>query len=312
MDNLARSLIAVSGMDRSQIGALLDAAESYLAADAATAHRPRLAGRAVGMLFHEPSTRTRISFELAARRLGADAVSLDDDFSSSVKGETLADTLATLAAMDVQFFVVRHRENGIMAELVAHLPPGCALVSAGEGSLAHPTQGLLDALTIRRHRPELARLKIAIVGDIVHSRVARSNARTLALLGVEDVRLVGPPELLPDQGELPGRPVTSLCQGLEEADVVIALRVQRERMRDDEGVDPAVYRRDYGLNTERLERWARPDCLLLHPGPVNWGTELAPELAYWPHCLIREQVRNGVAVRMAVLAHLDGVIRGHA
>lgn len=306
----SRSLIAVSDLDRGRLGALFDEAEAFLAPDAATAHRGWLAGRAVALLFYEPSTRTRLSFQLAACRLGADVVSLDENLSSGVKGETLGDTLATLAAMDVHFFVVRHRDNGIMAELAANLPSGCALVSAGEGSLEHPTQGLLDAFTIRRHRPRLAGLRVAIVGDIAHSRVARSSAQALALLGVEDIRLVGPRQFLPRPGELPGELTSRLEQGLTGADVVIALRVQRERLEDGEGFDPVHYRQAYGLSVERLEEWARPDCLLLHPGPVNWGTELAPEFASWPRSLIREQVRNGVAVRMAVLARLEEVLRG--
>lgn len=309
MNEIQRYLIAVSDLDRRGLVALLDAAETYLAPDAATAYRSRLAESAVALVFCEPSTRTRASFELAAVRLGADVIVLDEQLSSTVKGETLADTLTTLAAMGIRFFVVRHGENGIMAAVAAELPARCALVSAGEGSRAHPTQGLLDALTIRRHRPELERLTVAIVGDVSHSRVARSTATALSLLGVGAIRLIGPPAFLPPAGELPGEATSSLEQGLENADVVIALRLQNERMGRGESPDITAYRERYGLTVERLGRLARPDCLLLHPGPVNWGVELSYELAAWPQCLIREQVRNGLAVRMAVFAWLEDVLR---
>lgn len=312
MSDRSRFLISVSDLGRERLVSLLDRAEGHLASDSPTAHRTRLAGSAVALLFCEPSTRTRTSFELAATRLGADVIALDEGLSSTVKGETLGDTLATLAAMSVRFFVVRHRDNGIMQSLATALPTGCALVSAGEGSRAHPTQGLLDALTIRLHRPELAGLRVAIVGDIAHSRVARSTAAALVDLGVDAIRLVGPPGFLPEPGEMPGDRTSSLEQGLADADVVIALRVQRERMETGESLDIARYREAYGLSIERLERLARPDCLLLHPGPVNWGVELDPQIAAWPRSLIREQVRNGVAVRMAVFTWLDDVLHGRS
>ncbi len=304
MTDTARSLITLDTLDRTTLEGLLESAGRYLAPDAATAHRARLAGEAVALLFCEPSTRTRFSFELAAHRLGADVVELEETASSQTKGETLADTIAALAAMDVHLAVVRHREE-IMGGLAEGLPPGTALISAGEGTRSHPTQGLLDVLTIRRHRPDFGKLAVAIVGDIAHSRVARSTARALTLLGTRDIRLVGPPVFLPDEGEMPGTPTDDLDAALDGADVVMALRIQHERMAADDTPDAGDYRNRYGLDRARLGA-ARPDALLMHPGPVNWGVELDPELKDWPHNLIGEQVRNGVAVRMAVLEWLGG------
>lgn len=306
------ALVALAELGRGELEALLERAEAYLASDAASAHRRRLAGEAVALVFCEPSTRTRFSFELAARRLGADVLVLAETASSRVKGETLDDTLATLHAMDCRLFVIRHGEDGIMARLAANRPEGTALISAGEGTRAHPTQGLLDALTVRRHRPDPARLAVAIVGDIAHSRVARSTAVALATLGVTDLRLVGPPALLPAPGELPGTPVADLAHGLAGADVVVALRIQRERMAAAELPEASAYRREFGLDAARLARYAKPDTLLLHPGPVNWGVELERDVIGWRGCLIGEQIRNGVAVRMAVLAWLREQLRAAA
>lgn len=304
-ENGPRTLIALSGLPRSELESVLARAETFLADNAATAFRDLLAGEAVALIFCEPSTRTRFSFELAARRLGADVLAPEETASSRVKGETLEDTLATLHAMGCRHFVIRHQADGIMARLAAGLPAGSSLVSAGEGTRAHPTQGLLDAFTIRQHRPDLARLAVAIVGDVAHSRVARSTAAALAKLGVKDLRLVGPKALLPGSGELPGVLESDLARGITDADVIIALRIQRERMSTAELPDLDAYRKQFGLSSDRLQRHAKPDALLLHPGPVNWGIELDAELARSPNCLIREQVRNGVAVRMAVFARLQ-------
>ena len=306
MIKASRKLITLDGMRRGALEALLDSAVRFLTPSAGQAHRQRLAGKAVALLFCEPSTRTRFSFELAAYRLGADVVALDQGSSSQTKGETLADTLATLAAMDVRLAVVRHAEDGIMARLAAKLAPGMALVCAGEGMRNHPTQGLLDALTIRRHRPDLSNLSVAIVGDIAHSRVARSTARALDTLGVGELRLVGRPGFLPRNSEMPGRPIGTLENGIRGADVVMALRIQRERMDGDECPDLETYRREFGLDTSRLETLAGTETLLMHPGPVNWGVELDPDLQNWPNNLINEQIHNGVALRMAVLDWLGG------
>ncbi len=311
MTKATRSLITLDTLDRRTLEDLLDTAERYLGPHAATAHRTRLAGEAVALLFCEPSTRTRLSFELAARRLGADVITLDEGVSSRTKGETLADTISTLAAMDARLVVVRHRD-AVMETLSAGLPPGTALISAGEGTRNHPTQGLLDALTIRRHRPDFEHLTVAIVGDIAHSRVARSTARALSLLGIGALRLIGPPAFLPADTDLPGTATTQLEAGLEGADVVIALRIQRERMTAGACPNIAAYRSAYGLDRARLLTYAKPKALLMHPGPVNWGVELDPDLEGWPQNLINEQIRNGVAVRMAVLDWLAGERRDAA
>lgn len=306
MTESTRKLITLDGLRRDTLGHLLDSAIHYLSRDAATAYRGRLAGEAVGMLFCEPSTRTRLSFELAARRMGADVLTLNEATSSRTKGETLADTLATLAAMDVHLAVIRHREDGIMARIAETMPAGMGLVSAGEGTRNHPTQGLLDALTIRRHRPDLASLSVSIVGDIVHSRVARSTTRVLDTLGVGELRLVGPPTFLPRNGDMPGRKITDLANGLRGADVVIALRIQHERINGDQSPDPKGYHRNYGISAASMKKLASRNALLMHPGPVNWGTELDADLRDWPGNLIGEQVHNGIAMRMAVLEWLRG------
>ncbi|MGH8162241.1 MAG: aspartate carbamoyltransferase catalytic subunit [Gammaproteobacteria bacterium] len=311
MTETIRTLTELAALSRATLARLLDSAETFLRPDAASAHRDRLVGHAVALLFHDPSTRTRFSFELAAERLGADVLTLHEGATSQTKGETLADTIVTLTAMGVHHFVVRHAENGIMDALAATLPPATTLASAGEGTRAHPTQGLLDALTIRLHRPEIERLTVAIVGDIAHSRVARSTIAALETLGIGGLRLVGPRRFLPAVGELPGAATTDLAAGLDGADVVMALRIQHERLGTGEVPDLDEYRDRYGLSIERLAAHAKPDVLLMHPGPVNWGVELARELADWPQSLIREQVRNGVAVRMAVLDWLANGFAGN-
>ncbi len=312
MTKVSPKLITLDGMRRGTLEALLDSAVRFLAPDATRTHRSQLAGEAVALLFCEPSTRTRVSFELAAHRLGADVVAVDESISSRTKGETLTDTLATLAAMDVRLAVVRHAENGIMTKLAAKLAPGMAMICAGEGTRNHPTQGLLDAMTIRRHRPDLSNLSVAIIGDIAHSRVARSTARALDTLGVGDLRLVGPPAFLPKHNDMPGRPISNLENGIRDADVVMALRIQHERMDGEECPDLETYRREFGLDASRLESLVGKEALLMHPGPVNWGVELEPDLRNWPNNLIKEQVHNGVAMRMAVLDWLGGNSHGIA
>lgn len=309
-ESAGHNLISLSCLDRPALEHLLDRAEQFLGPETTTAHRAMLAGDATALIFCEPSTRTRFSFELAARRLGMDTLVLQEGTSSRLKGETLTDTLHTLAALNCRYFVLRHQENGVMQRLAADLPAGTALLNAGEGTCAHPTQGLLDALTIRLHRPDLQALTVAIVGDLAHSRVARSTAQALFALGVRELRLVAPPALLPRAGEMPGRLVSDFAEGIAGANVVIALRIQRERISEQAKPDPTTYRREYGLDAERLTRLAAADALLLHPGPVNWGVELDTDLANWPGSLIREQVRNGVAVRMAVFAWLAENLHG--
>ena len=305
-DGRLRHLLTLEGLPRATLERLLDRAQA-LQADArgGTALRASLAGKAVCNLFFEPSTRTRSSFRLAATRLGADVLDFDASTSSAKKGETDADTLRTLEAMGVHAFVVRHAVDGAVAALGAAAAPGTALVNAGDGRHAHPTQGLLDMLSIRQAKgADFGRLKVAIVGDIRHSRVARSDLQALRALGVGEVRVCAPAALLPDTAEFAGcRVAATLAEALEGADVVMTLRLQRERMEEGLVPSPEEYRRDYGITAARLRGAAR-DAVVMHPGPMNRGVEIDADVADGPHSLVLRQVANGVAVRMAVLEEL--------
>jgi aspartate carbamoyltransferase catalytic subunit len=302
-----RHLLTLDGLSREQLTGLLDSAERMRDASAGGARAlDLLRGRTVINLFFEPSTRTRTSFDLAAQRLGARVVNFDIAGSSTSKGESLLDTVHTLEAMHCDAFVVRHKEPGTPAFIARHLHSRAAVLNAGDGNRAHPTQGLLDALTLRRHRPDFAALRVVICGDIRHSRVARSDIRALRTLGVTDLRLCAPRELLPDAGEFAGCDIFhNFDEALEGADVAMMLRLQKERM--DHAAIPSAqdYFARYGLSLERLRR-AAPDCLVMHPGPINRGVEIASEVADSARSLILEQVANGVFVRMAVLAELLG------
>jgi len=296
-----RHLLTLEGVDRQTLTTLLDRADAFrVAPGEPVRHQQFLAGRTVVNLFFEPSTRTRASFELAARRLGADVLNLDIEASSAVKGESLEDTLYTLQAMNADVFVVRHKDAGVPALLARHAAAHVHVLNAGEAHVSHPTQGLLDALTIRRHKPDLASISVAIVGDIKHSRVARSAVQALATLGTRDIRLAGPKTLLPKKGEIQGALFTDADEALAGADVIMMLRIQKERMQKAAVPSAAAYFKRYGLDTRRLKR-AKADAIVMHPGPMNRGIEIATEVADGPQSVIREQVANGVAVRMAVL-----------
>jgi len=300
-------LISLAHLDSGTITRLLDRSERMREASLhGTRKLDLLAGRTVLNLFFEPSTRTRTSFELAARRLSADVVNFDIARSSTNKGETLLDTLHTLEAMHLDAIVVRHRETGTPEFMVRHAMSGVSIINAGDGNHAHPTQGLLDALTIRQHRPDFESLTVTICGDIRHSRVARSDIHVLKALQVRELRLCGPASLLPDDDEHPGTVVgEDFDAAIEGADVVIMLRLQKERMAATLLPDEAAYFQYFGLTTERLAR-AAPGCLVMHPGPINRGIEIAPEVADGAQSRILEQVGNGVFVRMAVLAEVLG------
>jgi aspartate carbamoyltransferase catalytic subunit len=260
----------------------------------------------VANLFTEPSTRTRVSFELAAKRLGADVVNLEVQLSSRVKGESMLDTVYTLQSLHVDVMVIRDAEAGVPALVAANVAPHVSVLSAGEAHVSHPTQGLLDALTVRQHKKRFDGLSIAIVGDIRHSRVARSALHVFRTLGVADLRIVAPPALMPEADEFTGcSRHTTLATGLEDADVVMMLRIQKERMGQADLPDADRYHAQYGLTPERLAL-ARPDALVMHPQPMNRGIEIASDVADGPQSVIRDQVRNGVAVRMAVLAEVIG------
>jgi aspartate carbamoyltransferase catalytic subunit len=303
--HLPRHLLTLDGLPFDALDALLTRAQAF-----ADGHYDRRAldGIAVCTLFFEPSTRTRMSFTLAAQRLGADVLNFDASTSSTRKGETALDTLKNLEAMGVRGFVIRHHEDGAVAALSEHVEHGTALVNAGDGRSAHPTQGLLDMLTLRQAKGhDFSKLKVAIVGDVKHSRVARSDLQALRTLGTGEIRVCGPASLLPDDGTLDGCVVShDLDVALDGVDAAMMLRLQRERM--EEGLVASLddYHREFGLTAQRLTR-AAPDAVVMHPGPINRGVEITDEVADGPQSLILRQVSNGVAVRMAVL---EALLRG--
>ncbi|WP_242162418.1 aspartate carbamoyltransferase catalytic subunit [Lysobacter sp. M15] len=303
-DGRLRHLLTLDGLSPATLTALLDRAQAMLDG---IDDRSTLEGVAVCTLFFEPSTRTRLSFQRAAQRLGADVLGFDASTSSTTKGETALDTLRNIEAMGVRGFVVRHAHDGAVAELAASAAPGTALLNAGDGRSAHPTQGLLDMLTLRQAKgTDFRELKVLIVGDVRHSRVARSDLHALRALGAGEIRVCGPASLLPEDDTLAGCIVTQDFEAaLEHVDAVMMLRLQRERMT--EGLVDSLedYHRDYGLTPQRLRR-AAPDAVVLHPGPMNRGVEIDDAVADGPQSLILRQVRNGVAVRMAVLEALMG------
>src|SRR4051812_23008143 len=300
-----RHLLTLNGLGRARIVALLDRAATLRDAWRDGTLPPLLAGRTIMNLFFEDSTRTRTSFELAARRLGGTVVNFDIARSSTNKGETLEDTLATLEAMEADAFIVRHKDNGTPARCAAHVRRA-VIVNAGDGNHAHPTQGLLDLLTIRDHKKDIQGLNVTICGDVRHSRVARSDIDGLAALGAGEIRICGPAPLLPDHAEFPGcRIVEDFDAALAGSDVIVMLRLQKERMQSALGLAEADYFAVYGLTPERLAK-ARKDARVMHPGPMNRGIEIADAVADGPQSVILEQVANGIFVRMAVLAELLG------
>ena len=306
LDGRLRHLLTLEGLPASMLETLLDAAEAMVPHSmSGTGLRDRLAGRTVCTLFFEPSTRTRGSFHLAATRLGADVLGFDVHASSTKKGETALDTMRTLEAMGVDCFVVRHADDGAVAELAAGARPETSFINAGDGRHAHPTQGLLDMLTLRQHKgPDFSQLKVLIVGDVRHSRVARSDLHALRTLGAGEIRVCAPASLLPDDGTLEGcRVIESLDEALYRVDAVMMLRLQRERM--EEGLVPSLesYFENYGLDARRLGL-AAADAVVMHPGPMNRGVEISDEVADGPQSAILQQVGNGVAVRMAILQAL--------
>ena len=301
-----KDLLDLQSLSVEEITYLLDTAESFKEVVARPVKKvPTLRGKSVATLFFEPSTRTRTSFEAAAKIMSADTYSLAGTTSSAVKGESLKDTMLTLDAMGIDAFVIRHGFSGA-AHLAAKYVPNKPVINAGDGTHEHPTQGLLDLLTIREVKGRVAGLTVAIVGDIAHSRVARSNLWGLHKLGA-NVRLVGPATLMPaDAQELPCEVFTDLEAGLRGADVVNVLRIQLERQ--DAAFFPSVreYARLFGVSVAKL-KVAAPDVTVLHPGPMNRGVEIASALADDPrYAVITDQVTNGVAVRMAVLFWLMG------
>lgn len=299
-----RHLLGIEGLSRSDIIGLLDLAEEFVELNRQIEKKSTsLRGRTLINLFFEVSTRTQASFELAGKRLGADVMNMAVGSSSIRKGETLIDTAVTLNAMHPDIIVVRHYASGAV-ELLAQ-KVDCSVINAGDGSHEHPTQALLDALTIRRNKGRIENLVVAICGDILHSRVARSNILLLTKLGAR-VRVVAPSTLLPPGIERFGVEVTrDMREGLAGADIIMMLRLQRERMNGSFVPSTQEYFYYYGLDQRKLS-YAKPDALVMHPGPMNRGVEIASEVADGPYSVILDQVANGVAVRMAVLYLLAG------
>ena len=296
-------LLSLEGLPRAIIERILATADGFInVAEREVKNVPLLRGRSVFNLFFEHSTRTRTTFEIAARRLSADVFNLDITRSSTAKGESLLDTINNLTAMQADMFVVRHATGGAPHLIARHVAPHVHVINAGDGRHAHPTQGLLDMYTIRHYKRDFANLTVAIVGDILHSRVARSDIHALTTLGVPEVRAVGPLTLLPDGLQQMGvRVFTRLEEGIRGADVIIMLRLQNERMRGALLPSAQEYFRNYGLTPERL-RLARPDAIVMHPGPMNRGVEIDSRVADGAQSVILPQVTFGIAVRMAVLS----------
>jgi aspartate carbamoyltransferase catalytic subunit len=300
-----RHLLTMRRLDRERINGLLNQAQKFVTGPGQpVARSDALRGKTVANLFFEPSTRTRASFDLAAKRLGADVLNLDVNTSSRKKGESILDMIYTLQAMRVDIFVVRDAEAGVPGFIARHVNDYVSILNAGESDVSHPTQGLLDLLTIRQRKGDFENLQVAIVGDIAHSRVARSASEALVTMGVRELRLVSPPALSPAPGSVPAeaRILNKLDDGIRDVDVVMALRIQRERIGNLDGV-PGIdeYFASYGISHERMKQ-AAPGAIVMHPGPMNRGIEIESSLADSPCSVITQQVSNGVAVRMAVLS----------
>jgi aspartate carbamoyltransferase catalytic subunit len=302
-----RHLLTIEGLPRDIVTHILDTASSFLeVSDRAVKKVPLLRGKSVFNLFFENSTRTRTTFEIAATRLSADVVNLDVRTSSTSKGESLLDTIDNLAAMNADMFVVRHAQSGAPYMIAQHVGPGLHVINAGDGRHAHPTQGLLDMYTIRHFKKDFTQLRVAVVGDVLHSRVARSDIHALTTLGVPEVRAIGPLTLLPAGLEQMGlRVFTDMKEGLRDVDVIIMLRLQNERMRGALLPSSQEYFKHYGLTEEKLAL-AKPDAIVMHPGPMNRGVEIESAVADGPQSVILSQVTFGIAVRMAVMSILGG------
>ncbi len=300
-------LLSIDGLPRAILTQILDTAESFMDVGEREVKKvPLLRGKSIFNLFFEPSTRTRTTFEIAAKRLSADVVNLNISTSSQTKGEAILDTVDNLAAMHADMFIVRHSQSGAAHFIARNVAPHISVINAGDGRHAHPTQGLLDMFTIRRFKGDFHNLTVAIVGDVLHSRVARSQIHALTTLGVPEVRVIGPKTLMPTGVEQMGVKVFhDMETGLRGCDVVIMLRLQNERMKGALLPSTQEYFKFFGLTPEKLA-FAKPDAIVMHPGPMNRGVEIASEVADGPQSVILPQVTYGIAVRMAVMALLAG------
>ncbi|GGB97602.1 aspartate carbamoyltransferase [Marinobacterium zhoushanense] len=298
-----RHFLTTEGLPRTLLTEILDTADSFVDMSEQQVKKvPLLRGKTVVNLFFEASTRTLSTFELAAKRLSADVLNLNISTSSTKKGETLKDTLMTLRAMHSDMFVVRHSDSGAAHFIASQVTPDVAVINAGDGRHAHPTQAMLDMLTIRRHKGEFEPLKVAIVGDILHSRVARSQIHALRTLGAAEIRVIAPLTLLPRNIESLGVKVfTDMARGLRDVDVVMMLRLQKERMESALLPSESEFYKLYGLTNDKLA-FAHPEAIVMHPGPINRGVEIESAVADGPRSVILDQVTNGIAVRMAVMS----------
>jgi len=306
-DGRLKHLLSIEGLPKKILYQILDTAESFVGiAEREVKKVPLLRGKTVCNLFFENSTRTRTTFEIAAKRLSADVISLNVSSSSQSKGETILDTIDNLIAMHADMFVVRHAQSGAAHFIAKHVPEHIHVINAGDGRHSHPTQGLLDVFTIRKYKPDLHNLRVAIVGDVLHSRVARSEIHALTTMGVPEVRVIAPKTLLPAQVEKLGVHVFhDMKAGLKDVDVVMMLRLQNERMSGAMLPSAQEYFKTYGLTEEKLA-YAKADAIVLHPGPMNRGVEIDSNVADGKQSVILPQVTYGIAVRMAVMAILAG------
>ena len=301
-----KHLLYLKDLDQSQINKILDLSQEYLDSNFSNNHGNLLQNQSVASLFFEPSTRTSASFQVAAKRLGAETVIFfDEDKSSTIKGETILDTVRNIEAMGVRAFIIRTGDIDLFDSLIENINKETCLISAGESSISHPTQGLLDLLSIKQSKGSFENLRIAIMGDIRHSRVAKSLAEGLSIMNTGKVVLISPEEFRPDMNEFPGTEyVADPIRGLNDCDVVVTLRVQEERIESHEsGMSLEDYAEKYQLTIDKLEL-CKPDAIVMHPGPINRGVEISNEVADGKQSVILKQVENGVAIRMAVLTEI--------
>lgn len=298
-----KHFLSIEGLDRSILIDILDTAESFTSVTERSIKKvPILRGKTVANLFFESSTRTRSTFELAAQRLSADILNLNIDTSATVKGESLLDTIRNLEAMQIDMFVIRHQDSGSAHFFAQHVSPGVSVLNAGDGQHEHPTQAMLDMFTIRRHKQQFEGLTVAIVGDIKHSRVARSQIHALNLLNTGQIRVIAPRTLLPQMAETLGVQVyQDFNQGIRDVDVIIMLRLQKERMTGALLPSEKEFFHQFGLTADRL-RLAKPDAIVMHPGPANRGIEIESSVMDGSQSVILQQVTFGIAVRMAVMS----------
>lgn len=298
-----KHFLSIEGLNPSILTDILDTAESFTSVTERSIKKvPILRGKTVANLFFEASTRTRSTFELAAQRLSADILNLNIDTSATVKGESLLDTIRNLEAMQIDMFVIRHQDSGSAHFFAQHVSPGVGVLNAGDGQHEHPTQSMLDMFTIRRHKQQFEGLSVAIVGDIKHSRVARSQIHALNLLNTGQIRVIGPRTLLPESAETLGAQVyQDFNQGIKDVDVIIMLRLQKERMTAALLPSEKEYFKQFGLTSERL-KLAKPDAIVMHPGPANRGIEIESSVMDGKQSVILQQVTYGIAVRMAVMS----------